>query len=339
MATRQSIFRSLLVSLLGLLAGCTSQTSPDSNTGVFQTPVQATAARKARLLDDWQGMAQRIANAERPDIKTTRGQGFALQMSANGIEQTIDLTPLTEKLSSANGKEREPIRAYLGRKIPEFDRARLAKMGFEQVKPMLHPQLHNDRQTQDLAAVDTGQAPITNAVVIDLNWVPVVRWPGSIARTAVDPAMAAAWNVPPETISAAALENLKNAFAVRTQSPIETTDLPGLGRYGSLRNGVDPAIVLLPDFLLSARKEWKTDDDLVLFLPSRNSINIMERKNEKLINRMIPEWAMIYTKVPDPVIRGMVLVSDKGLSLLSYAPPSTKPAPAPATKPRPYIVH
>jgi len=325
--------------LMTLLIGCTSQTGPDSNTGVFQTPEQATAARKAKLLIDWQEMAARIANAERPDIKTIKGEGFSLHLSADGVEQTLDLTPLTEKLSSAAGKEREPIRAYLNLKVPEFDRARLAKMPFEQARLMIHPQLYNARQTTALAAPDTGKAPITNAVVIDLNWIPAIRWPGSEARTPVDADMAAEWKIPAEQVSAAAMENLKQEFAARTQNPIETTDLPGLGRYGSLRSGVDPAILLLPDFVAAVRKEWKTDDDLVVFLPSRNSINVIERKNERLLNRMIPEWTSIYAKSTDPMISSMILASDKGLSLLSYSASSNKPATAPATKPAPYIVH
>lgn len=323
----------------GILTGCSTQTGPDSNTGVFKTPEQATAARKAKLLDDWQKMAERIANAERPDIKTGKGEGFSLNLSADGVEQTIDLSPLAEKLTSAVGKEREPILAYLAQKFPAFDRARLAKIGFDHAKSMLHPELFNMRQTEAMKAPDTGKPPIANKVVIDLNWVPVVRWAQSPGRTPVDADMAAAWNVSIDQVSAAAMENLKNEFASRTQSPIETNELPGMGRYASLRNGFDPAIILLSDFVTAIRKEWKTTDDLVLFLPSRNSLNLLERKNEKLLDRMIPEWKAIYAKVPDPMLGSMILASDKGLSLLSYTPASAKPATAPATKPKPYIVH
>jgi hypothetical protein len=323
----------------GVLAGCTTQTGPDSNTGVFKTPEQATAARKAKLLDDWQKMAERIANAERPDIKTSKGEGFTLNLAADGVEQTIDLGPLVEKLTSASGKEREPIRAYLAQKIPPFDRARLAKIGFARAKPMLHPELFNMRQTEAMKAPDTGKPPIANRVVIDLNWVPVVRWPESPGRTAVDADMAAAWNVSIDQVNAAAMDNLKQEFASRNQTPIETTELPGMGRYASLRSGFDPAIILLSDFLAAVRKEWKTTDDLVLFLPSRNSINLLERKNEKLLDRMIPEWNSIYAKVPDPMLGSMILASDSGLSLFSYTSANAKPATAPATKPKPYIVH
>ncbi len=338
MLMRKLNFRLLAIVAVVVLVGCGGQTGPDSNTGVFKTPEQATAARKAKLLDDWRKMAERIANAERPDIKTTSGEGFSLHLSANGEEQDVDLSPLTEKLSSATGKEREPIRAFLAEKVPAFDRARLARMGFERVKAMLHPELFNLRQTAALAAPDTGKAPIANQVVIDLNWLPMVRWPDSEARTAVDADMAAAWKVSVEQVNAVAMENLKREFAGRTQSPIETVDLPGLGHYGSLHAGVDPAVILLSDFVAAARKEWKTADDLVLFLPSRNSINIVERKNEKLLDRMIPEWKGVYAKVPDPMVGTMILANEKGLSLFSYVPAGAKPATAPATKPKPYIV-
>jgi hypothetical protein len=334
-------FQFYLLAMLwaGLMAGCTTQTGPDSNTGVFKTPEQATAARKAQLLDDWQKMAERIANAERPDIKTSKGEGFSLNLTADGVEQTIDLSALVEKLTSAVGKEREPIRAYLAQKFPAFDRARLAKMGFERARPLLHPELYNMRQTEAMTALDTGRPPIANKVVIDLNWVPVVHWPQSPGRTPVGADLAAAWHVSIDQVNAAAIENLKQEFASRTQSPIETTQLPGMGRYASLRSGFDPAVILLGDFLAAVRKEWKTTDDLVLFLPSRNSINLLERKNEKLLDRMIPEWNSIYAKVPDPMLGSMILASDKGLSLLSYTPASAKPATKPATKPKPYIVH
>jgi hypothetical protein len=334
MLIRISILRPFVVALLALVAGCTSQTGPDSNVQVFETPEQAAVQRKKKLLIDWQEMAVRIANAERADIKTTKGEGFSLHLSADGVEQTVDLTPLTEKLNNATGKEREPIRAYLAEKIPEFDRARLAAIGFVRVVPMLYPQLQSSRQTPR----DTEAAPITNQVVIGLNWVPVVRWSDSSAETAVDAKMAAAWKVSAEQVCTAAVENLKNDFAKRTQAPFDAIDLPGLGRYGSLHDDTDPAVILLPDFVAAVRKEWKSTDDLVLFMPSRHSINFIERKNERLLNRMIPEWAQLYAKVPDPMLSTMILAGDNGLSLFNYAPASTRPASAPATKPRVYIV-
>src|SRR4051794_9584625 len=108
---------------------------------------------------------------------------------------------------------------------------------------MLYPYLANTKETMALQAPDTVKMPITNSVVLDLNWVPVVRWPGTTARTAVDPDTAAAWKISEEQVSAAAMENLKKAFAQQTQLPFETTELPGQGRYGWLRSDVDPTII------------------------------------------------------------------------------------------------
>lgn len=320
-------------------SGCSKQTGPDSNTAVFQTADQATATRKAKLLVDWQEMAAKIANAERPDIRTIKAPGFALQMSADGVEQTLDLTPLSEKLMDKMGKEREPIRAFLAEKTPALDRARLAKLGFDRIRPMLYPYLANTKETMALAAPDSTKMPITNTVVLDLNWVPVVRWPGSSAQSAIDPDTAAAWKVSEAQVSQAAMDNLKKTFAQQTQLPFETIDLPGLGRYGSLKSDVDPTILLLPDFLASVRREWKTDSDLVVSFPSRTTLNFLERKNEKLLNRMIPEWTSLFAKVPQPMVSTMILLSDNGPSLLNYSPPSTKPTTAPAaTKPRVHVV-
>jgi hypothetical protein len=329
----------ILVALAGLtMAGCSKQTGPDSNTAVFKTAEQATAARKQKLLVDWQEMAAKIANAERPDIRTIKAPGFALQLSADGVTQTLDLTPLSEKLMDSMGKEREPIRAYLAQKVPEFDRARLKALGFERVRAMLYPYVANTKQTTALAAPDTGKAPITNAVVLDLNWVPVARWPGTAAQTPIDADVVAAWRVSEAQVNAAAMANLRAALARETQLGFETIDLPGLGRYGSLRSDVDPTIILLPEFLAAVRKEWKTDSDLVISFPSRTTVNFLERKNEKLLNRMIPEWTKMYGTVTEPMVSTMILVGDGGLSLLNYAAPSTKPATAPATKPRVHIV-
>jgi hypothetical protein len=327
--------------LAGLaVGGCSTETGPDSHTDVFKTAGEATEARRAKLRQEWLELATRIANAERPDVKTRRVDPFSLVLSADGVEQTVDLSPLTEKLVNANGREREPILAYLAERWPEFDRARLKAIGFERARPMLTPYLANAKQTQEMREKAGGREPVTNAVVIDLNWVPVVRWPGTSAQTPVEQEVATAWNAPAKRVSEAALENLRKAFVAGDRSVVETTDLPGQGRYGSLRTGVDAAVVLLPEFLAAVRKEWKTTDDIVAFIPSRNSVNLLERKNERLLNMMIPQWQSRFAKLTDPLIGQSILIGDSGLSLLSYAPPTAATKPA-ATKPttRVYIVH
>lgn len=321
-------------------AGCGGQTGPDSNTDVFKTASEATEARRAKLRRDWQDLASRIANAERPDVKTRKVEPFGLVLSADGVEQTVDLSPLSEKLISANGKEREPIRAFLAERWPEFDRARLQAIGFERARGMLTPYLANMKQTQAMTATTQPTAPIVNPVVIDLNWVPVVRWPGTAAQTPVETGVAAMWGTSAERVSGAALDNLRKAFLANAKTVFETTELPGQGRYGTLRTGADASVILLPEFLASVRKAWKTTDDLVLFVPSRNSVNVIERKNERLLNMMIPQWSKRVGQLSEPLIGQMILAGDAGLSLLNYAPPTaaTKATTKPATT-RVYIVH
>jgi hypothetical protein len=324
------------------LAGCGGQTGPDSNTQVFKTPEAASAARRAKLEQDWRELAARVANGERPDVQTREAtDGLAVVFAADGVEQRVDLSPLTEKLINANGKEREPIRAYLAELWPAFDRMRLKAIGFAKAAPMLRPLLVNMKQTQALTpAGQPGHAPIVNPVVIDLNWVPVVRWPASGAQTPVEAEVTESWKTSPQHVSEAALGNLRKEFTASTVPAFETMDLPGMGRYGTLRGGVDASVVLLPEFLAAVRQAWKTSDDLVLFLPSRNVVNFIERKNERLLDRMIPEWSRRVGQLTDPLIGQTVLDGDSGLSLLNYAPKAaaTKPATAPATK-RVYIVH
>jgi hypothetical protein len=324
------------------VGGCSTETGPDSHTDVFQTAGEAAAARRAKLRRDWLELASRIANAERPDVKTRMVDPFSLVLSADGVEQTVDLTPISEKLAYANGKEREPIRAFMAERWTEFDRARLKAIGFERARGMLVPYLANMKQTEEMTSKAGGRAPVTNVVVIDLNWVPVVRWPGTGAQTPVEQEVATAWNVPGKQVSDAALANLRQAFATNGDKAVfETTELPGQGRYGSLRSGTDASVILLPAFLASVRRAWKTTDDLVLFVPSRNSVNMIERRNERLLNMMIPQWSNRVGQLSDPLIGQMILDGDSGLSLLSYVPPSaaTKPATKPATTNRVYIVH
>ncbi len=344
---KRSIFylpSSILV--LVLLAGCTTQTGPDSHTEVFKTPEQAAAARRDKLRADWQDMAVKINNSDRPDAKTHKHptQAFALLVQADGVERTIDLSPLAEKMTGAMGKEREPIRALLSREMAAMDRDRLMKMGFDQVKALLYPTLANGKQLQGMWANGATEAPISVRLVIDLNWVPVVRWPGGEAQTAVDPSVAKAWVVNESLVCDAAIGNLKRDFiSAGMKQPIyDTVDLPGLGRYGTLRSGMDAGFVLLPEFLTGVRRAWNMEDDLVIFLPSRTSVTFIERKNEKLLDKMIPEWSKLYGKVSEPLLGTMVLSGEKGLTLLSYKPggtAATKPATGPATKPRVYIVN
>jgi hypothetical protein len=175
------------------------------------------------------------------------------------------------------------------------------------------------------------EAPIADPLVINLYAVPVARWPLGDARTAIVPGVASQWKVSEAQVLAAATENVKRSFT-RSPDVFDTVDLPGMGRYGSLRTGADPAIVLLPEFLAHVRKQWNTADDLTLFMPSRSSVTFVEAKNTRLLDRMIPQWTTLYTKATEPLIPTPIVAGDKGLLLSTYRP-ATQPATAPGAKP------
>ena|SRR5687768_1675328 len=325
----------LLLSVVVAFA-CNPQTGPDANTDVFKTPEEATEYRRARLMSDWADLAARIANAERPDVRTIKApQGFALLASADGVERRIDLTPLTVQLTGSQTREREVIRNYLARELPALDRDRLLKIGFDKARPLLWPQLANTKQLSEMAIPGRQETPIAQRVVVDLYAVPVARWPGSEARTAVDSGVAAAWKVSDDDVIAAARGNLKSSVEGGGLA-FETVDLPGMGRYGSLRGSSDAAVVLLPEFLAAVRKQWNTTDDLILFMPSRSSVTFTESKNTRLLDRMVPEWSKLFANVSEPLIPTMVVAGDNGLSLSNYRP-ATKPSTAPSTRPAPGV--
>jgi len=337
--------RLLTLTLLSTIIGCTSQTGPDSNVEVFRTPQQEAVARRAKMGQEWVNLALKINNAERADVKTIRhpNQPLALIASADSVERTIDLTPIAEKLSGNPGKEREPIRALLSSEMHQFDRARLTSMGFDQAKSLLYPLLANNRQLSELSK-DPASPTLSRAIVGDLNWVPIIRWPGTEAWTPVDPGVVNSWYVAKDVVIDAAIGNLKRDYiADAEKSPVfDTTEFPGLGKYGSLRAGLNPGYALLPEFLTGVRRAWKTEDDLVLLLPARASITFVEKKNTPLLDRMLPEWEKRFTTFSDPLLMIPLVASDKGFELSNYKPTNkaaTKPATGPATKPRVYIVN
>jgi hypothetical protein len=78
---------------------------------------------------------------------------------------------------------------------------------------------------------------------------------------------------------------------------------------------------------------------LVISLPTRNSANFLERKNERLLNQLMPDWTRRATASPDAMLATMLLASDGGLTLLQYQAASSAATTKPTTKPRVYIVH
>ena len=74
----------MVIALVFLVAGgCSKQVGPDSNTEVFQTAEQAAAARKEKLLVDWQEMAARIAVGSPQDERPLHRGGEPLEARAD----------------------------------------------------------------------------------------------------------------------------------------------------------------------------------------------------------------------------------------------------------------
>ncbi|MEZ0267481.1 MAG: hypothetical protein ACAI43_22350 [Phycisphaerae bacterium] len=344
---RISILHPLASILVFSIIGCSTQTGPDSNVQVFRTVDQEGVARRAKLADEWVQLALKFNNADRPDAKTIAHptQKMAVLASADGVERVIDLSPLSEKLAGNPGKEREPIRAKLAEEMRLLDRERLIKLGFDKAQKLLHPVLASGKQLADMARSAGAQTPVSRAIVIDLNWVPVARWPGSDAQTPVEPDVVKAWHTTADNVVDAALANLKRDFVTASQgAPVfDTSELPGLGRYGTLRSGMDPGYALIPEFLSAVRRAWETEDDLVLLMPARTSVTFVPRSNTKVQDRMIPEWEKRFASFADPLIGVPVVLTERGAELSTYKPagaagakPATKPAPP---KPTGYIVN
>ena len=95
----------VVLAILGLVGGCSTETGPDSHTDVFKTAGEATEARRAKLRREWQDLASRIANAERPDVKTRKVDPFGLVLSADGVGRSpLALTRWSSELVPAGAK-------------------------------------------------------------------------------------------------------------------------------------------------------------------------------------------------------------------------------------------
>src|SRR5688500_6167330 len=183
-------------------AGCAS-TGEDSNTAVFQTPQQVSGTRKQQQQQRWQEMALGIAKEERPEVEVApAAEGdFGIVMTADGVRQAIDLSPLGEILAAQSGRAGLTLREHVRKKLPEFDQKRLARLSFESVRGKLRPMLINGAQLLEIQTSDGNQEIYpANTVAAGLYWVPGVRWSPQ-AITAVGPGAMRAWNVEAAALS------------------------------------------------------------------------------------------------------------------------------------------
>ena len=136
------------------------------------------------------------------------------------------------------------------------------------------------------------------------------------------------------------MENLDKTLAGNKEGVYTVTDFPTLGRCGRLNPGMNPAVVLLGRFVTDVRTSWKTDDNLVVFLPSANGVMFVERKHEKLLDKQLPQWRQILAAATNPLCENFLVVGGEQPELLTYVPATQifiKPTSKPTSKPV-YIV-
>jgi hypothetical protein len=177
-------------------------------------------------------------------------------------------------------------------------------------------------------------------VVANLYRVTVIRRPPPASTLVpVTAALADAWQAALAEIDSAAMQNLRDGLATAGDF-IEVLAFGPRGRSGTLKANVDPAVILLPEFLAAVQREWKTSDNLVLFLPAASNVTFVEQHNVPLLDLLVPQWKRVLGANPNPLYQQLLLRDAERLSPFAHEP-TTKPAatrPA-ATKPAPYFVH
>jgi hypothetical protein len=334
--------RSLLISVLFaplLVVGCGPK-AQDSHTEVFQTAQQGAAERLARQLQAHKELAVSVLRFSRPDVTAKPADGTSITVSADGVTRAIDLAPIEDQLLHHENEQRAIVRKYLDEQMRPFDFERLKGMGFGKVQKQVAFALVNDRTLAEMQK-QAGDSPLLQSkVVTNLYRVTVVRREQPAAVTVpLTAALAEAWRTPAEQVDAAATQNLRESLATAGDNLVETLAFGPRGKSGSLKSGVDPAVILSPEFLKAVQGAWKSTDNLVLFAPSGTGITFVEEHNAGLLELLVPQWKKILVSTPNPLSDQLLLRDGEKLSVYAYTPatkPSTKPA---ATKPAPYIVH
>ncbi len=334
----------LAIALIGFLAagGCTPRQGPDSNpTDVarpFRTAGEVSEVRRKELLASLRSTAVSVVGFYRPDIHAMASEPLSITLEADGCKKTIDLSGLEPQLIQKDARTREIIRGYIEPQLPAFDQERLKGMGFERAAKLITPWLCNSGElealTRPLKPAGGFQAiPIIAA----LCWTPVVQFPGTEQSIVpIGDEVRTAWKISFEKTVETALANIRPAL---TPDAIETINIGMNDKIGRLRTGINPAVIVLPEFLPTARKAWKSDDNLVVVLMARTSITLMEAGHKKFLDSVLPRTLAATEKMPDALCRAPLLLDDNGFSAFKYEPttkPATKPA---ATRPKPYVVH
>ena len=332
--------RIALVIPLALLLSACSHSGQDSHTEVFKTAQDAAADRLASQLQAHKDLAVSVLRFSRPDIDAKAAEGTSITVAADGVTRSIDLAPIEEQLLQHQPEQRAILRKFLDEQLRPFDFDRLKSLGFAKVRSQITLLLVNDQALNEMQS-QAGYSPLRQQqIVTNLYRVAAVRTPGAIQPVTVPitDALAVAWQVSAAEVDAEAFHNLGAALTGAGDDLFETIGFGARGKSGSLKSSVDPAVILLPEFLATVHKSWNSSDNLVLFAPSPTGITFVEEHNQKLLDLLVPQWMKILVSTPSPLSSQLLLRDAQKISLFAYTP-TTQPAPKPTTRPTTYIVH
>jgi len=324
------------------LAGCGGST-PDSHPEVFKTNQQVAGERLAVQQAQWQQEALSVLKLDRPDITAARAGTTAIALGAAGRQ--IDLASIGQALSQPDANQRQLIRALLAGQLPQYDRECVAADREGSLKQVV-PRLFGGRQMKELCTTaQAAGAPLplpTTMIVTDLYCLSTVPVGDGAYAVPIDDQIRQRWNVSLADLNAQAVENLRKSTGNwSNESPMTEIELPGLGRYGHLKPGLNPAVVLLDEFLQTVRHNWKTQASLVVFLPSATGIRFVQRDNQALLDMLIPKWRKELAESRGPICENFLLLGGDQPTLLDYTPaagPFMLPTSHPTTSHPVYIV-
>lgn len=329
----------MLLALL-MTAGCATTPDEDMNTQVFRTPEELLAARTARQRETWKELAATLLQEERPGVSVATSGELSVIVSADGAQATFDLAPIEDLLTAQSDRADIIIRDHFRKSLDRFDQARLARWPYARAQPLLRPMFISASQVaglnQDGGSADPTSTPAIHNYPGGIRWIVAIQWqPGILSP--IGPSALSAWNKPVEELRSTALTNV--AAEVANHEFFDTTPFGAIGRVGALRPGINPAVVLSPEFLAAVRKQWQISGDLALLIATPNYVQFVEAENTKLLDSIYPGFASTLQSGANPLSQAPVRLGNDGVVPLQYQPPAlltpskTQPSRSPLTRP------
>jgi hypothetical protein len=200
---------------------------------------------------------------------------------------------------------------------------------------MVRYELVNRGQLEQMQK-DYPRAPICSAEIVpNLFRATVIQSGGT--EIPVDRTMLQTWHIGDAELDAAAGAALKQIIAQAGPNLFETINYPTFGDCGALK--VDGSVMLAPEFLAAVQQQWKTTDNLVVFMPSPHSVQFVASHNQKLLGLLNPQWQKVVGSLADPLYKLLLLRSADSISAYVFTPVSKPAVTQPATKPEIFIVN